>query len=105
MRTFVLMTKISPSDADLVELASGLQTRDRKSTDWLDKVKESCPDVRFLAHYALLGPWDYMDVYQAPDEETAARVSLISRAYGACQVESWVAIPNKRMGEFTRELG
>ena len=101
MRTFVMMTKISPQGADLVELASRLQDRDRMGTTWVDKVKEKCPEVKFLAHYALLGPWDFMDIYMAPDEETAARVSLISRAHGAYQVESWVAIPNKRLAGTT----
>jgi len=97
MRTFVMMTKISPQDAELVEVASKLQTRDRQGTAWVDKVMELCPEVKFLAHYALLGPWDFMDIYEAPDEETAAKVSIISRTHGAHQVESWVAIPNKRL--------
>lgn len=97
MRTFVMMTKISVADADLVELASRLQERDRSGIAWVNKVKESCPEVRFLAHYALLGAWDFMDIYEAPSEEIAAKVSLISRAHGAHQVESWVAIPNKRL--------
>jgi len=104
MRTFVMMTRISAQDADLVELASRLQNRDRSGTAWVDKVKEKCPEVKFLAHYALLGPWDFMDVYEAPDEETAASVSLICRAHGAHQVESWVAIPNKRLAGVTEGM-
>jgi len=97
MKTFIMMTRITPQDADLVEVASKMQTRERIGPVWIEKVKEKCPEVRFLAHYALLGPWDFMDVYEAPDEEIAARVSLISRAHGAHHVESWVAIPNKRL--------
>ena len=61
--------------------------------EWLKKVHESCPEVRFLTHYALLGPYDFMDVYEAPDSETAHRVSLISRAEGAVVAESWQALP------------
>ena len=34
-----------------------------------------------------------MDIYEAPDAETAARVSLISRASGALSAESWQAMP------------
>ena len=104
MKTFVMMTKIAPQDADLVEMASRMQTRERQSTNWMDKIREICPEVNFLAHYALLGPWDFMDIYEAPDEESAARVSLISRKYGAHHVEHWVAIPNKRLFDMTREL-
>lgn len=103
MKTFIMMTKIAPQDADLIELATKLQSRERIGTAWVDKVIESCPDVNFVAHYALLGPWDFMDVYEAPDEETAAVVSLISRAHGAHQIESWVAIPNKKLNDACKE--
>ena len=61
--------------------------------DWLAKVKDRCPDVRWLSHYALLGPYDFMDIYEAPDAETAHRVSLISRSEGALTAESWPALP------------
>ena len=104
MRTFVMMTKMAPQGAGVVELASKMQTRDRQGTAWVDKVKEVYPDVKFLAHYALLGPWDYMDIYEAPDEEIAAMVSIISRQHGAHQVESWCAIPNKRLIDLQEKI-
>jgi len=98
MKTFIMMTKVAAQDADLVELSNRLQSRERQGTAWVEKVCQQCPRVRFLAHYALLGPWDFMDIYEAPDEETAAIVSIITRAHGAHQVESWVAIPVKPKG-------
>ena len=64
--------------------------------EWLSKVKASCPEVKWLAHYALLGPYDFMDIYEAPDAETAHRVSLVSRAEGALVAESWQALPYDR---------
>jgi uncharacterized protein with GYD domain len=57
-----------------------------------------------VAHYALLGPYDYLDIYEAPDEEIAAKVSLISLQTGAFQAESWVAIPYKRFVELAEEI-
>lgn len=68
----------------------------RTGKEWLQKVKASCPDVRFLSHYAILGPYDFMDIYDAPDSETAHKVSLISRAEGAVSAESWQALPYDR---------
>jgi uncharacterized protein with GYD domain len=56
------------------------------------KVTEQCPGVKWLAHYALLGPYDFIDIYEAPDQETAFRVSLLSRELGALAAESWPAI-------------
>ena len=58
----------------------------------LKKVHKACPEVKFVGHYALLGPYDFMDIYEAPDAETAHRVSLISRAEGALTAESWQAL-------------
>jgi uncharacterized protein with GYD domain len=63
---------------------------------WMEKVRTACPEVNWLAHYAILGPYDFMDIYEAPDEETAHKVSLISRAEGALTAESWGALPYDR---------
>jgi hypothetical protein len=45
-----------------------------------------------------------MDIYEAPDEEAAVKVSIISRRYGAHQIESWPAIPFERVVKLTDEL-
>lgn len=87
MPIFILMTKLQP------ESVHDAGRRRRTGKDWLRKVQETCDGVEFLAHYALLGPYDFMDVYRAPDVETAQRVSLISRAEGAVTAESWGAVP------------
>ena len=105
MKTFVMMTRLAPGDAALVEVANRFKNREENEEQWIDRVKKECPEVRFLAHYALLGPWDFMDIYEAPDEETAARVSIITRRHGAHHVESWVAIPNTRLRDIEDQLG
>lgn len=98
MQTYILMTRLSP------EVASRVKDRGAMGRAWLEQVKEKCPQVRFVAHYGLLGSYDFMDIYEAPDEETAAKVSMISRAHGAAQAESWIAIPYKRIVELSREI-
>jgi uncharacterized protein with GYD domain len=70
----------------------------------MEKVKAKCPEVKFISHYALLGQYDFMDIYEAPDEETAAKVSMISQANGALQAESLPAIPYKRFLEMIDEI-
>jgi len=87
MPNFVLMTKLAP---DALADARG---RRAMGKDWLEKVKKSCPEVKWQGHYALLGPYDFMDIYEAPDLDTAQRVSLISRSAGALTAESWPATP------------
>ncbi|MFC1557405.1 GYD domain-containing protein [candidate division KSB1 bacterium] len=98
MKTFVLLTKLAP------DVSRQLKDRAEIGRAWLDHVKEKCPDVKFIAHYALLGPYDFIDIYEAPDEETAAKVSMISLANGAFEAQSLTAIPYKRFLELTKEI-
>lgn len=90
METFVLMTKMSP------ELARDPRGRKKAGREWLRLVNEKCPGVRWIAHYALLGRYDFMDLYEAPDVETAHKVSALSREGGAAEAESWPALPYDR---------
>lgn len=97
MKTYVMVTKVAPQDADIIEISHGLQNHNKNSVAWFEEVKKLYPEVNILAHYALLGPYDFMCVYEAPDELVAAKISLLSRAKGAYQVESWNAIPTKEI--------
>jgi uncharacterized protein with GYD domain len=45
-----------------------------------------------------------MDIYEAPDVDTAHRVSLISRAEGALTAESWPALPYDRFLEILEDV-
>jgi len=98
MQTFVLMTKLPP------ELSSKVKQREQIGRNWLEQVKTKCPEVRFVSHYALLGKYDFMDIFEAPDAETAAKVSLISQKEGASHAESWTAIPYKHFVELIDEI-
>jgi len=98
MPMFVLMTRLAP---DSLQDARG---RRAMGKEWLKKVRASCPDVKWLAHYALLGPYDFMDLYEAPDVETAHRVSILSRAEGAITAESWQALNYDRFLEILEEV-
>ena len=98
MKTFILMTKLSS------EVTAKMKERAEIGAAWLDEVHEKCPEVKFLAHYGLLGAYDFMDIYEAPDEETAAKVSLISRIHGAAIADSWTAIPYKTIVALIKEI-
>jgi uncharacterized protein with GYD domain len=45
-----------------------------------------------------------MDVYEAPNEESAAKVSLITMSKGAVSAESWGAIPYKKFLDIPKKL-
>lgn len=99
MKTFVMMSRIVSQCEDLIDVTNKLQARTRNARGWLEEVYKKCPTVKFVAHYALLGPYDFMDIYEAPDEKTAARVSMLSRRMGAVEVESWMAIPSAEISD------
>lgn len=98
MATFILMTKMGP------EVCRDVQHREMIGKRWKRAITEKCPQVRFHAHYALLGSYDFLDIYEAPNEEIAAKVSMITLAQGAVTAESWTAIEYGRFLELMDEI-
>ena len=98
MGTYVLLTKLTP------DVTKDIKDRERIGRKWMDTVHRTCPEVKWSAHYALLGPYDFMDIFEAPNEEVAAKVSMITLSTGAFQAESWTAIPYSRFLELAKEI-
>jgi uncharacterized protein with GYD domain len=98
MGTYILMTKLTP------EVTRDMKHREKIGKKWMSRVNEKCPEVKWVAHYALLGPYDFMDIFEAPNEEAAAKVSMITLSAGALQAESWSAIPYSRFLELAEEI-
>jgi uncharacterized protein with GYD domain len=86
MATYVLVSKLGST------ALKDPRGQRRAGQDWKAKVEKLVPGLRWKAHYALLGPYDFMDVYEAPDDAAAMRVSLLSRELGAISAESWPAL-------------
>lgn len=55
MPTYVLMTKLTP------DVTSHFQDREKVGRKWKETVDRKCKGVKWLGHYFLLGPYDYMD--------------------------------------------
>jgi len=49
--------------------------------------------VRVVAQYAVLGPYDFVTVIEAPDNETVTKVSMELGARGSGQMMTMPAIP------------
>ena len=97
MALYVLMTKLTP------EISGDLKKREAIGKEWKKKVDKVCSDVKWKAHYALLGPYDFMDIYEAENAESAAKVSMITRANGALAVETWPAMNWSRFIEIIKD--
>jgi uncharacterized protein with GYD domain len=98
MPRYVLMTRLSP------QVMQDPRGRQAVGKEWKARVDRLCPEVKWIAHYALLGPYDFMDIYEAPDDVIAHKVSLISRVSGALSAESWPAIPWESYLELADEV-
>lgn len=86
MPTFILMARVSP---DALHQPRSFETLARHVAE---QVRDHCPEVRWVASYALLGPWDTLDVVEAPDLEAATRLAVLVRAYGHAHTEVWPAM-------------
>ncbi|MBN1426257.1 GYD domain-containing protein [Candidatus Fermentibacteria bacterium] len=98
MPTYVLMTKLGP------DLAKEMKHRREIGREWRKRVRELCPSIKFVAHYALLGAYDFLDIFEASNEEEAALVSMVSRSAGAVSAESWTAIPYAKFLELSEKV-
>ncbi len=98
MATYVMLTRVSPEaltrPESVVELNKQIESR----------INEQCPGVRWIANYAVLGPYDYLDIFEAPDIETVTKVALVIRSFGHATTETWAATPWERFASLAAEL-
>lgn len=98
MPHFIMLTRLSP---DAVQSPRNLEQLERKV---MDQIRNECPGVDWLGSYAILGPYDYLDIFRANDIEAAARVSALIRTFGHAQTEVWPAEEWTRFKEIVRNL-
>jgi uncharacterized protein with GYD domain len=85
MPTFVLLSTLTPE---------GVQTVKNNPT----RIREVNKEIEQLgatvqAQWATLGRYDFVNIVEAPDEQTIARVSLELGSRGTARYETLVAIP------------
>ena len=85
MSTFIMLTKLAP---DALEKPDAPQTLAQAVTARVEKV---CPSVEWKSSYVTLGPYDYLDIFEAPDIETAMQVGTIVLSVGHARTEIWAA--------------
>ncbi len=85
MQLFVMLTRLSP---EALKSPASMEDFEKRAVDHIEK---ECPDVKWLHSYALLGPYDYLDIFSAPDLDTALKVSAMIRTFGRAHSEIWGA--------------
>jgi len=98
MSTFIMLTRLA---AGTSRSARSLEELERTA---MDQIRRQCPNVRWLHSYAVLGRPDYVDVFAAPDIETAMKVSALVRTFGHADTEIWPAIEWEQFKQVARTL-
>lgn len=98
MPTYVMLTRLSPEALTRPEAVNELNQK----VD--DRIKRECPGVKWVANYAVLGPCDYLDIFEAPDAEAATKVALLVRSFGHATTETWVATQWERFKDMAKHL-
>jgi uncharacterized protein with GYD domain len=98
MPTYVLLTKVSAESVTAPAKLRKLEAQVKM------KVARHCPKVKWVSSYAVLGPYDYLDVFEAPDELAASKVATIVRSFGHATTETWGAVPWERFKGMIGEL-
>jgi uncharacterized protein with GYD domain len=84
MPTYILLTTLT---------AQGVQTL-RSNPDRLREVNRDVEELgaKVLHQWATLGPFDFVNVVEAPDDTTIARVSVALGARGSAKLQTLAAL-------------
>ncbi len=91
--TFVMLTRVQPGG-----LTSGQSLRHLEQR-MMAHIRRECPGVEWVQSLALLGPYDYLDIFRAPNLETATKVATLVHLHGQSTTETWGAIEWDRFKE------
>jgi uncharacterized protein with GYD domain len=90
MPVYVMLTRLSP------EALHHPDSVHKLSKHVSQQIADQCPEVKWISNYAVLGGCDYLDIFDAPDTDTATKVSLLIRTLGHATTETWLATPWER---------
>jgi uncharacterized protein with GYD domain len=69
-----------------------------------EQIASNCPEVVWISNYALFGAYDYLDIFRAPDIETAMQVAMLVRSFGEAATEVWPALEWKKFDTLVSKL-
>jgi uncharacterized protein with GYD domain len=85
MATYILLSSLTDIGAETI----------KKHPERMQEVNQELAQmgVRVTAQYAVLGPYDFVNIVDAPDNATIARVSAEMAARGSVKIMTLEALP------------
>jgi uncharacterized protein with GYD domain len=85
MATYIMLTRLTDKGAEKIK-------DNPARIEAVDKELEGF-GVKVVAQYAVLGPYDFVNVIEAPDNMTVARVSAELASRGTIRIQTLPAVP------------
>lgn len=98
MATFVILSKVSE------EGIKRIKDLGKMDEEFEKELKKTCPEVKRIASYALLGAYDFLHIIEAPDALSAAKAAIILNSFGAVSTQTLTAIPFKEFAKIVETL-
>ena len=98
MMTFLMLTRLAPGS---MRSPRELEALER---DVVTRIRAECPDAEWLQSFAVLGPYDYVDLFRVPSLDVATKISTLVRTYGHATTELWPATPWAHFKDIVRGL-
>lgn len=83
MLHFAMLTRLSTS------ALRSPQSLEELEKQVMERIATECSGVEWVHNYAVLGGCDYLDIFTAPDIDTAMKVATIIRTFGHATTEVW----------------
>jgi len=94
MATYIMLSTLTDEGAKTIKERPGRIKEVNREIETLG--------VKVKAQYAVLGQYDFVNIVEAPDNETVARVSIELGSRGSVKIQTLAAIP---IDEFIAKLG
>ena len=98
MPLYMMLTRLTPYAQDRPEDLATLGNTVE------ELIRQEAPEARWISSYGVLGPFDYVDIYEAPNEEVAMKVSLAVRNVSGAHTETYVLTPYERFTQLDQEV-
>ena len=96
MSTYVTLLKFT---------GTGLKNVADFGKEWEEgKKKAEQMGIRSVGAYSILGPYDMMFIYEAPNEKVAQSLTLSYAPRGDAHTETWTAIPMAEFAELANRF-